>query len=94
MEPGFPEGEAVFHPTTLTLSMSGLFFVTFMQGHRPEYKKQKNIMYRNNQNQDVIRLLLLLRTVENEYPFRMMSCRRVNFVNLVYKYVFWRPPRA
>ena len=50
-------------------------------------------MYRYTQNQDVIRLLLMLKTSETNYPFRMMSERRNIFVTLVYKYLFWRPRR-
>ena len=50
-------------------------------------------MYRYTQNQDVIRLLLMLKTSETDYPFRMMSQRRSTFVTLVYKYLFWRPRR-
>jgi len=46
-------------------------------------------MYRNNQSQDVVRLLLMLRTLEHDYPVPMMSRRRLTFVELVYRYVFW-----
>jgi len=51
-------------------------------------------MYRNTQSQDVVRLLLLLKTVEQDYPFRLMSHRRLTFMDLIYKYVFWRRPRS
>jgi len=51
-------------------------------------------MYRNTHSQDVVRLLLLLKTIEQDYPFRLMSHRRLTFVDLVYKYVFWRRPRS
>ena len=47
-------------------------------------------MYRYTQNQDVVRLLLLLKTKEQDYPFPMMKQRRSSFVGLVYKYLFWR----
>jgi len=50
-------------------------------------------MFRYTQNQDVIRLLLMLKTTEQNYPFRLMSERRNTFVALVYKYLFWRPRR-
>jgi hypothetical protein len=48
-------------------------------------------MYRFTQNQDVIRLLLMLKTAEQDYPFPLISQRRSTFVGLVYKYLFWRP---
>jgi hypothetical protein len=51
-------------------------------------------MYRNTQNQDVVRLLLMLKTVEQDYPFRLMTQRRTTFMDLVFKYVFWRRPRS
>ena len=48
-------------------------------------------MYRYTQNQDVIRLLLKLKTSEEDYPFPMMKQRRNIFMTLLYKYLFWRP---
>lgn len=50
-------------------------------------------MYRNTQSQDVVRLLLLLKTIEPDYPFRLIIHRRTTFLDLVYKYAFWRRPR-
>ncbi len=44
-------------------------------------------MYRSNQNQDIIRLLLKLRLYEQEYPIRMFSVRRVSFMVLISEYV-------
>src|SRR6185503_12980960 len=64
-----------------------VFFVTFKLGRRLESGNQLLSMYRNTQSQDVVRLLLLLKTVEQDYPFRLMSHRRLTFVDLVYKYI-------
>jgi len=44
-------------------------------------------MYRSNRNQDIIRLLLRLKTFEADYPFRMYSMRRVSFMVLISEYV-------
>jgi hypothetical protein len=66
-------------------------FVTFVDSCRLVLREAIVLMYRNTQNQDVVRLLLLLKTVEREYPFRMMSQRRTTFMSLIYKYLFWRP---
>jgi len=70
------------------------FFVTFQKLRRLGYGNKELQMYRNTQNQDVVRLLLLLKTVEQDYPFRLMSHRRTTFMDLVFKYVFWRRPRS
>jgi len=48
-------------------------------------------MYRYTQNQDIIRLLLKLKTSEEDYPPPMMTQRRSTFMSLLYKYLFWRP---
>jgi len=45
-------------------------------------------MYRSNQNQDVVRLLLRLKAFENEYPIRMFSTRRTSFIMLIARYIF------
>jgi hypothetical protein len=45
-------------------------------------------MYRSNQNQDVVRLLLRLKSLENEYPLRMFSTRRTSFISMITRYVF------
>ena len=66
-------------------------FVTFRRRRRLVLREAIVLMYRNTQNQDIVRLLLLLKTVEHEYPFRMMSERRTTFMSLIYKYLFWRP---
>ena len=44
-------------------------------------------MYNSNQNQEVVRLILRLRTLEQDYPNRMLSARRGTFVVLVSQYV-------
>jgi hypothetical protein len=40
-------------------------------------------MYRSNQNQDIIRLLLRLRAYEQEYPIRLFSMRRISYLVLI-----------
>ncbi len=44
-------------------------------------------MYRSNQNQDIVRLLMRLRTAENNYPTGLYSLRRVAFLVLISQYV-------
>jgi hypothetical protein len=44
-------------------------------------------MYNSNQNQEVVRLILRLRTLEQDYPDRMFTARRDSFVTLVSQYV-------
>ncbi len=44
-------------------------------------------MYHSNQNQEIIRLILRLRALEQEYPDRMLSARRVSFLTLISQYV-------
>jgi len=44
-------------------------------------------MYHSNQNQEVIRLILRLRTIEQDYPNRMLSARRVSFLTLMTQYL-------
>jgi hypothetical protein len=44
-------------------------------------------MYRSNQNQDIVRLLLKLRMYEQEYPVLMFSTRRVSFIVLLSEYI-------
>ncbi len=51
------------------------------------FYEESDRMYRSNQNQDIIRLLLRLRTFEQEYPIRMYSTRRVSFRILISRYV-------
>ena len=45
------------------------------------------MVYRSNQNQDIIRLLLRLRAYEQEYPSRMYSRRRVSYLVLISEYI-------
>jgi hypothetical protein len=40
-------------------------------------------MYRSNQNQDIIRLLLRLRAYEQDYPIRLFSMRRISYLVLI-----------
>jgi hypothetical protein len=44
-------------------------------------------MYRINQNQEIVRLLLKLKDTEDDYPVRLWSYRRTSFVMLVARYV-------
>ena len=44
-------------------------------------------MYRINQNQEIVRLLLKLRDAEEDYPVRLWSYRRTSFVTLIARYV-------
>jgi hypothetical protein len=44
-------------------------------------------MYRLNQNQDIIELLLKLREFEREYPVRLLNARRLSFIMLVNRFV-------
>jgi len=44
-------------------------------------------MYNSNQNQEVVRLILRLRTLEEDYPNRMLTARRDSYVTLVSQYV-------
>jgi hypothetical protein len=45
------------------------------------------MVYRSNQNQDIVRLLLRLKTYEQEYPIRMFSMRRVSYLTRISEYV-------
>lgn len=44
-------------------------------------------MYNSQQNQEVIKLILRLRTLEPDYPSRMLTARRVRYQTLVAQYV-------
>lgn len=44
-------------------------------------------MYRINQNQEVVRMLLELKDIEEDYPVRLFSYRRTSFVMLVARYI-------
>lgn len=43
-------------------------------------------MYNSQQNQEVIKLILRLRTLEEDYPSRMLMARRVRYQTLVSQY--------
>ena len=44
-------------------------------------------MYRLNQNQEIIELLLKLKEFEQEYPVRLLTARRLSFMTLISRYV-------
>ena len=44
-------------------------------------------MYRLNQNQEIVRLLLKLKEIEDDYPVRLFSYRRTSFVMLLSRYI-------
>ena len=44
-------------------------------------------MYRINQNQEIVRLLLKLKEVDEEYPVRLLYYRRTSFLILIARYV-------
>ena len=44
-------------------------------------------MYRINQNQEVVRLLLKLKDIEEDYPVRLFSYRRTSFMTLIARYI-------
>jgi hypothetical protein len=44
-------------------------------------------MYRINQNQEVVRMLLKIKDIEEDYPVRLFSYRRTSFVMLVARYI-------
>ena len=44
-------------------------------------------MYRSNQNQDIVRLLLRLRMLDHEYPSGLYAMRRVSFLVLISQYI-------
>ena len=44
-------------------------------------------MYRINQNQEVVRMLLKLKDIEEEYPVRLFSYRRTSFMMLLSRYI-------
>ena len=51
-------------------------------------------MYRINQNQEVVRMLLKLKDIEEDYPVRLFSYRRTSFMMLIARYIgalvrFW-----
>ena len=44
-------------------------------------------MYNSQHNQEVIKLILRLRTLEQDYPSRMLTARRVRYQTQVAQYV-------
>jgi len=44
-------------------------------------------MYRINHNQEIVRLLLKLKEVEEDYPTSLFSFRRTSFLILIGRYV-------
>jgi hypothetical protein len=44
-------------------------------------------MYRINQNQEIVSLLLKLKEVEEEYPADLLSAQRASFLTLIARYV-------
>jgi hypothetical protein len=44
-------------------------------------------MYRAKENQEIVRLLYRLKMVEQDYPVRMFSTRRMTFIGLLSRYL-------
>ncbi|HET9587169.1 MAG TPA: hypothetical protein VFO91_00145 [Anaerolineales bacterium] len=44
-------------------------------------------MYREKESQEIVRLLYRLKMIEEEYPPRMFTVRRTNFMNLLARYL-------
>jgi hypothetical protein len=44
-------------------------------------------MYRINQNQEIVSLLLKLKEVEEEYPADLLSAQRASFLDLITRYI-------
>ena len=44
-------------------------------------------MYRINQNQEIIGLLVKLKEIEEEYPADLLSARRTSFLSLITRYI-------
>jgi len=44
-------------------------------------------MYRAKENQEIVRLLYKLKMVEQDYPIRMFSTRRMTFRGLLARYL-------
>jgi hypothetical protein len=44
-------------------------------------------MYRLNQNQEIVELLLKLREYEEQYPAGLFAARRLSFIALISRYV-------
>ena len=48
---------------------------------------RERVMYRINQNQEIVRMLLKLKEMEDDYPIRLFSYRRTSFVMLLARYI-------
>lgn len=44
-------------------------------------------MYREKESQEIVRLLYKLKMMEQEYPVRMFTTRRMTFMNLLARYL-------
>ena len=44
-------------------------------------------MYRQKESQEIVRLLYKLKMMEQEYPVRMFSTRRMTFMQLITRYL-------
>ena len=44
-------------------------------------------MYRAKENQEIVRLLYRLKMIEQDYPVRMFSTRRMRFIGLLARYL-------
>jgi hypothetical protein len=44
-------------------------------------------MYRINQNQEIVSLLLKLKEVEEEYPADLLSAQRASFLRLITRFI-------
>lgn len=44
-------------------------------------------MYRSKNNQEIVGLLLKIKTIEGEYPFGMFSYRRSSFLVMIARYL-------
>jgi hypothetical protein len=45
-------------------------------------------MYRINQNQEIIGLLVKIKEVEQEYPADLFAARRTSFLILIARYIY------
>jgi hypothetical protein len=44
-------------------------------------------MYRAKENQEIVRLLYRLKVIEQDYPVRLFSTRRMTFIGLLARYL-------
>ena len=62
----------------------------FSSCNRRDLKKlqgENGQMYRSKHNQDIVGLILRLKTFEDEYPYGMFSYRRSSFLMLIARYL-------